>query len=213
MRHALAWILLALTVAWGVAILAAPRLLAAAGESRSPHAAPDYGADAARLVYMAGHILCHQRPERSFHVASMPYPLCARCTGLHLAAPFGLLALLLWRASRYSSLDTPTPMTSATAAGPRTRPLPSSSPPSSDALRPWRIALIVAAVPTIASVILEWIGGPTGMVSRCLAALPLGATVAALAGATLLGLDPPTMTARPRGSGKPAGEGPARAAD
>jgi hypothetical protein len=203
--------LLAFTAAWGAAILTAPRLLAAAGESRSSHAAPDYGADAARLVYMVGHLLCHQRPERSFHVGSMPYPLCARCTGLHLAAPFGLLALLLWRASRHSSLDTPAPMTSATAAGPRTRPLP--SPPLSDALRRWRIALIVAAVPTIASVILEWLGGPSGMVSRCLAALPLGATVAALAGATLLGLDPPTMTARPRGSGKPAGEGPPRAAD
>lgn len=194
MRHAFAWMLFASTVAWGAAILAAPRVLlaAAASESRAGHAVQEPGANAARLVYRLGHFLCHQRPERSFHAGSIPYPLCARCTGLHLAPPFGLLALLLWHGSRHSRVDPPRPMTPATAAGSRT-------------LRRWRIALIVAALPTIVSVVLEWIGGPSGMVSRCLAALPLGATVATLAGATLLGLDQPLD--------QPAGDQPARAAD
>ena len=35
-----------------------------------------------RLSRRLGYI-CHQRPERSFHSAGVPLPVCARCTGLH----------------------------------------------------------------------------------------------------------------------------------
>ena len=40
------------------------------------------------LVYAAAGRVCHQRPERSFHTHDVAWPVCARCTGLYLAAPF-----------------------------------------------------------------------------------------------------------------------------
>ena len=71
---------------WVLAILAAP--LAA----DSPHrtlALP------AALVYAAGSNVCHQRPDRSFHIAGHKMPVCARCTGLYVSAAAALPAALL----------------------------------------------------------------------------------------------------------------------
>ena len=36
-------------------------------------------------VYQAGSLVCHQRPERSFHLAGVQLPVCARCFGLYLS--------------------------------------------------------------------------------------------------------------------------------
>jgi uncharacterized membrane protein len=44
------------------------------------------------IVYGAGALVCHQRPERSFHVHASQLPVCARCTGLYLAGALGALA-------------------------------------------------------------------------------------------------------------------------
>jgi uncharacterized membrane protein len=41
-------------------------------------------------VYQAGSLVCHQRPERSFHVAGIQLPVCARCFGLYLSGAVGL---------------------------------------------------------------------------------------------------------------------------
>ncbi|HUF47023.1 MAG TPA: DUF2085 domain-containing protein [Vicinamibacterales bacterium] len=41
------------------------------------------------VVYLAAARVCHQQPERSFHTAGQSWPVCARCSGLYLAAPFG----------------------------------------------------------------------------------------------------------------------------
>lgn len=151
MRRALAWTLFALSAAWGGAILAAP-----------------FDIPFLSLpVYLAGGMLCHQDPARSFVLDGHQLPLCARCTGLHLAVPFGVLGLLLWRARRAVA--------------------PSAAPP--DAIRWWRGTLMVAALPTALSVLLEWAGGPTSAVSRSLTAAPLGATTGALLAAAALGLD------------------------
>ncbi len=49
---------------------------------------------AGSLVYVVGGFVCHQRPERSFHMAGVPLPVCARCTGLYLSALAGALAAL-----------------------------------------------------------------------------------------------------------------------
>ena len=32
-------------------------------------------------AYQAGSLVCHQRPERSFHLAGVQLPVCARCFG------------------------------------------------------------------------------------------------------------------------------------
>jgi uncharacterized membrane protein len=46
-------------------------------------------------VYAAGSIVCHQRPERSFHLSGRPLPVCARCTGLYVSAVVGGLLTLV----------------------------------------------------------------------------------------------------------------------
>jgi uncharacterized membrane protein len=47
------------------------------------------------LVYAAAGRVCHQRPERSFHTHNVKWPVCARCSGLYVAAPFA--AFLVFR--------------------------------------------------------------------------------------------------------------------
>ncbi len=37
----------------------------------------------AGAIYNAFHFVCHQRPERSFHIAGYQFAVCARCTGLY----------------------------------------------------------------------------------------------------------------------------------
>ena len=57
---------------------------------------------AAAGVYSAGARVCHQRPERCFHVHGRPMPVCARCTGLYASAALAAPVALFW-ASRLSS--------------------------------------------------------------------------------------------------------------
>ncbi len=46
--------------------------------------------------------LCHQKPERSFFIRGKQFPLCARCTGIHLGYLsyflflFGLISMNWW---------------------------------------------------------------------------------------------------------------------
>jgi uncharacterized membrane protein len=37
----------------------------------------------AATIYTAFHFVCHQIPERSFHLAGYQFAVCARCTGLY----------------------------------------------------------------------------------------------------------------------------------
>jgi uncharacterized membrane protein len=46
----------------------------------------------AGVVYAAASRVCHQRSERSFHTDGVKWPVCGRCSGLYIAAPFGALA-------------------------------------------------------------------------------------------------------------------------
>jgi uncharacterized membrane protein len=102
-------------------------------------------------VYLVGSKICHQLADRSFHTNGVQWPVCARCAGLYLAAPIGAVA--------------------AIAARRRPRAWGTAS---------WPI-LIVAAVPTMVTLAIEWpgIGAPSNLM-RALAALPLGAAIAFL---------------------------------
>ena len=42
-----------------------------------------------------GHIICHQKPERSFFLKNHQLPICARCTGI-LIGFMGALCLLIF---------------------------------------------------------------------------------------------------------------------
>jgi uncharacterized membrane protein len=52
-------------------------------------------------AYEIGSLVCHQRPERSFHLAGIQMPVCARCFGLYLAGAVGLVVawIVRWRVS------------------------------------------------------------------------------------------------------------------
>jgi uncharacterized membrane protein len=101
------------------------------------------------LVYAAAHRVCHQLPARSFHLADAPMAVCARCFGLYLGGVFAGGLVLVRRRGSAPS-------------APRAR---------------WLIA--AAALPTILSLLAEWIlRWPVGNAARFVAALPLGAAAA-----------------------------------
>ncbi len=153
-RVALAAALL-LTGGWGGALLSAgPALDATSPEVRLAGAG----------VHLVGHRLCHQRADRSFTWRGRPLPVCGRCTGLYLAAPFGVLV----------------------AAGTRGRLRVGRR----EGRRTWpaRTLLLWAAVPTLVSLFVEFVAGlPVGSALRAAAAAPLGAAVAWIAAAWLAG--------------------------
>jgi uncharacterized membrane protein len=125
----------AFALIWVAALLAAPLLpLPLAG-----------------ALYAAGSLICHQLPERSFHVQSFQLPVCARCFGLYVGGAIGTLAVALV---------------------PRLAGRPSSA-------RTRMLMTALAAVPTAGTVVLEHgLGAPLSNAIRALAAVPLAATVA-----------------------------------
>jgi len=73
-------------LAWAAAIPLAAVVVA----STSGMAVPKVAASA---VYVAGAVVCHQKPERSFHLAGQPLPVCARCTGIYAGAALAVLGM------------------------------------------------------------------------------------------------------------------------
>jgi len=75
-------LLTAAALFWVAAIVAAPTILARGSFPL------------VLVVYQAGSLVCHQLPDRSFHLAGIQMPVCARCTGLYLSGALG--ASLAW---------------------------------------------------------------------------------------------------------------------
>jgi uncharacterized membrane protein len=46
---------------------------------------------AAQALYIGFHTVCHQIPERSFHLGGFPLAVCARCVGLYAGGAAGVL--------------------------------------------------------------------------------------------------------------------------
>ncbi len=100
---------------------------------------------AAAVIYRAGAVVCHQRPERSFALRAVPLPVCGRCLGLYLGAPMGLLVVAVRRR----------------------RPAP--------AVRLLRGAFAAALLPSLGLVILEAAGTlDPGNAVRAIGAVPAG---------------------------------------
>jgi uncharacterized membrane protein len=59
----------------------------------------------ALVIYSAFSYLCHQIPERSFHIESHQLAVCARCAGLYAGFALGALSYPLMRSLR--QLETP----------------------------------------------------------------------------------------------------------
>jgi uncharacterized membrane protein len=81
-----AWWLPALSLLWSGAVPAA-----AAGAS----IAGGPWASIVAIVYGIGHVVCHQRPERSFAWGDAAWPVCARCSGIYFGATVGAMLGLL----------------------------------------------------------------------------------------------------------------------
>jgi uncharacterized membrane protein len=64
----------------------------------------------ATLMYATGAVICHQLPERSFHLAGFQLPVCARCLGIYAgaaaAATIHVLAVFVTDAARWRLLST-----------------------------------------------------------------------------------------------------------
>jgi predicted membrane protein DUF2085 len=144
-RVALALLLLA--AIWGLAL----PWLACARQSAIP-----WLAMAGRTAFALGHVICHQRPERSFFSCGVQWPVCGRCAGLYLGAAAGaMLACALGRRQSDASV----------------RP---------DSASRWRRVLLASAAPTAALWIIEVAGViDPGTSARFAAALPLGAATSA----------------------------------
>ena len=120
--------------------------------------APFLTTPAAGILYAGGAMICHQLPDRSFHLQGIQLPVCARCFGLYGGAAAGSAA-------------------GAVALGRRWL-----------ARRPQRwtrsmkwVATGVAAIPTLTTFAFEWgFGWPISNSVRAIAALPLGFAVAAV---------------------------------
>jgi uncharacterized membrane protein len=56
--------------------------------------APQLPVSVSAAVYLLGSFICHQRPERSFHLAGVQLPVCARCLGIYVGVTIGALAAL-----------------------------------------------------------------------------------------------------------------------
>ena len=128
------WLLAALATLWFVLLMAAPFL-------PGPLSA----------LYMIGAFICHQRPERSFWLADVPLPVCARCLGIYAGVVVGALAT-----------------------------------PFLGLVRRARMTMIVATVPAIASLLVEWtgIGHPSNSI-RAMTGVIAGSVIAAVVLATL----------------------------
>jgi uncharacterized membrane protein len=113
-------------------------------------ATPLSPASLATLIYAAGSVVCHQIPERSFHLAGFQLPVCARCLGIYAgaaAASVHGVSMLLTDSTRWRIL----------------RP------------RAARTVFLVSALPTLVTVGLEWGGVWRGTNSvRAIAGIALG---------------------------------------
>ena len=90
-------------VVWSVVALVA--LLIVITIVAAPVALASGHAGLSEIIYQAFSYLCHQIPERSFHLAGHPFAVCSRCTGLYAGFAFATLALPLVRSLKRT--DTP----------------------------------------------------------------------------------------------------------
>ena len=139
----------AATVTWALLLPLVPFV------ASRPHATP-IGAALVIAAYAIGGVICHQLPERSYHLWTAQMPVCARCAGIYCGAAMAAIFL---------------------SAAPLKR-----RPTSIGDARHVRVILLAAALPTLATLVYEWTTGHMPAHSiRAAAGAPLGATVAWMA--------------------------------
>ena len=141
--------------------------------------APQLPSSLAAFIYAFGSLVCHQRPERSFHVAGAQLPVCARCLGIYAGAAFGLFVAMesgrVYKARRALQTFVGSVLFFRLRQG-------YGGPPKlyAEAVGP-AVAILVATLPTVASLAIEWSGlWNPGNAVRAAAGAILGAGVAAV---------------------------------
>ncbi len=114
--------------------------------------------------YLAGGLICHQRPARSFRLWGVQMPVCARCAGLYGGAALGAVVAGAWASGRRRAGQ----IQRDSHRGPR----------GVERASTLRWVVVATAVPTGASVVMETLGIVEGStVIRAVGAIPLGAAV------------------------------------
>ena len=179
---------IAAAAAWPVLLLAATWLAARAHASA-------IGSAVIIGVYTIGSAICHQLPERSFHLWSAQMPVCARCTGIYFGAVIGATAGALSRrakALRHKRGGAPdvngesnvpqgfSPANRATNVAQGFSPASGASNVAPGLSPAWvRAALLMAVAPSLATLAFEWSTGimPPHAI-RAAAGLVIGVVVA-----------------------------------
>jgi hypothetical protein len=119
------------------------------------------------LVYLTGSLLCHQLPERSFHLWGAQMPVCARCTGIYAGAAIAaVLATLTARVVRRTSSG-------------RHRFLGAAQRATREGGSRAKLGLAVAVLPTVVTLVYEWTTGQTpANWIRAAAGAPIGVVAA-----------------------------------
>ena len=158
----------AAAAAWAVLLVAVP-FLASRAHASPPASALILG------VYAFGSLVCHQLPERSFHLWTAQMPVCARCAGIYFGAVAGAVA------GRFRTAALMRPYDPDVAQGVVPARAGSVAQGSSPAWRV-RITLAIAVAPSLATLVYEWATGtmPSHTI-RAAAGIPIGLVVAWLA--------------------------------
>jgi uncharacterized membrane protein len=133
-------------------VLALLPLLVSTGWAALLIATPLMPGWAGAVAYGLCAFICHQIPERSFHLAGFQLPVCARCLGIYLGVSGGVAYAWLRPITGRAMLPTPA--------------------------RDFRRLAVVAAAPTVLTVALEAAGAwHPANATRAIAGLPLGVLV------------------------------------
>jgi hypothetical protein len=190
------------TAAWAALLVLVPLLASRA------HASPLASALIVS-VYALGSVVCHQLPERSYHLWAAQMPVCARCAGIYFGAVVGAIASLARTAEAVRHSKVAQGLSPARGAASAAQGFGDSrgaariaqdfSPargaaraarctPARSAVRVAegfspagrvRVALALAAAPTVLTLVYEWTTGvmPAHAV-RAAAGVPIGLVVA-----------------------------------
>jgi predicted membrane protein DUF2085 len=147
----------AASVAWALLLPLVPFV------ASRPHATP-IGTALIIAAYAVGGAICHQLPERSYHLWAAQMPVCARCAGIYVGAAIGAIVGAASLTGRRANARIPL----LVAAGHRFTRADQA-----------RAILFIAALPTLATLVYEWTTGhmPAHWI-RAATGVPLGATAA-----------------------------------